>query len=499
MTLDSNGDLGLGTTTILGADPNRTVFTIGATTDAFVNFGTGSTRWGGIYASGTKTTLFSDTFLSMDSGGSERMRIDSSGNVGIGTSSPTQKLDISGNAAITGTGYLSLQRPIIPVTNQGTPQLAFQFYTTGTTYTTGAQIQAAAAGTWTSTSAATNLLFYTTPAASTSVAEVMRIDSSGNVNINATTNIFASKFGVTSAASFPIAAITSQIAGSIFQKSTGGAGNQILFLSGNNFNYGVIGVVSDPGTASGDVYTLGYSAGAGTAATPVLNWTSGNNVGIGKTPTDKPLEVYSASNTAIRIQNATTGSGAGDGLLIEVGGLNALMYNYEAGHLAFGTSGTERMRIDASGNVGIGLSSPLEKLHVNGTTIFGPRNGHFTGSSAATTAVATDRNFFTIDFNLNAAAIVRICDTGIVTGTDYFGNVYEYFITCYNGTVTVTLKQSQIGTGVGSLIDYSTGASVVTFIQKANATQTVVHSTVVDCMVCSATSGTQVTPTYTLV
>ena len=35
-------------------------------------------------------------------GGNERMRIDSSGNVGIGTSSPTEKLDVSGNVKVSG-------------------------------------------------------------------------------------------------------------------------------------------------------------------------------------------------------------------------------------------------------------------------------------------------------------------------------------------------------------------------------------------------------------
>ena len=40
--------------------------------------------------------------------------------------------------------------------------------------------------------------------------------------------------------------------------------------------------------------------------------TSAGNVGIGKTPTNKSLELYSASSTALRIQNSATGQGGGD-------------------------------------------------------------------------------------------------------------------------------------------------------------------------------------------
>lgn len=39
-------------------------------------------------------------------------------------------------------------------------------------------------------------------------------------------------------------------------------------------------------------------------------------------------------------------------------------------HLSTGSSGTERMKIDSAGNVGIAITSPQKKLHVNGTIRF---------------------------------------------------------------------------------------------------------------------------------
>jgi hypothetical protein len=133
------------------------------------------------------------TALTLKTVGTTAVTIDTSQNVGIGTTSPSKLLDVAGNAAITGTGVLSLQRPIVPTSGQGTPQLTFQYYTTGTTYTTGAQIQALADGSWSSTSAPTNMLFYTCPSASTTITERARITSGGDLLVGMTT------YGVTTA------------------------------------------------------------------------------------------------------------------------------------------------------------------------------------------------------------------------------------------------------------------------------------------------------------
>jgi hypothetical protein len=49
--------------------------------------------------------------------------------------------------------------------------------------------------------------------------------------------------------------------------------------------------------------------------------------------------------------------------------IGAIEYGHASNTLAFKTNATERMRIDSSGNVGIGTSSPVQKLHLNSTSV----------------------------------------------------------------------------------------------------------------------------------
>tara|TARA_R100000742_G_C4279240_1_gene103331 strand:+ start:1534 stop:4830 length:3297 start_codon:yes stop_codon:yes gene_type:complete len=83
---------------------------------------------------------------------------------------------------------------------------------------------------------------------------------------------------------------------------------------------------------------------------------SNGNVGIGTTSPDHLLEVETASSSvAPKIGFRNTQAGAQIGMPANV---NALY---------FVTGDTERMRIDSSGNVGIGTSSPAGDLHVYNT------------------------------------------------------------------------------------------------------------------------------------
>jgi hypothetical protein len=98
--------------------------------------------------------------------------------------------------------------------------------------------------------------------------------------------------------------------------------------------------------------------------------TSGN-LGIGMTPsTDTLFEVY-GSAAATCYKNVNTGTGLSDGFYVGCGkssSTDAYVYNRESAPLIFGTANAERMRIDSSGNVGIGgTANAFSRLNLLGT------------------------------------------------------------------------------------------------------------------------------------
>jgi len=118
------------------------------------------------------------------------------------------------------------------------------------------------------------------------------------------------------------------------------------------------------GTASGfKGLQVQDSAGGATYTSLLLNPISGN-VGIGTSSPAYGLDVQGTSNTSIRVyspsypslrvHNSSTGTGNSDGLLIEMGGTDALINNYESANLKFATNNTEAMRIDSSQNLQVG-------------------------------------------------------------------------------------------------------------------------------------------------
>ena len=98
--IDSTGNVGIGTSTILSPAAGRGVLTLSGSASSFLNFGTGSTRWGGVYSDATKTVFLSDNIATFEAGNVERMRILSNGDILMGASVSTggAKLEVTEDA-----------------------------------------------------------------------------------------------------------------------------------------------------------------------------------------------------------------------------------------------------------------------------------------------------------------------------------------------------------------------------------------------------------------
>ena len=234
-------------------------------------------------------------------------------------------------------------------------------------------------------------------------------------------------------------------------------------------------------TANSQIFDNGTNVGIGTAS-PSDTLTVNGNIRLGPAA-DSNADYYikSSGQLTISANDASTQdasftslsltSGVSSNLsVITVVGSSTLKY------MSFATSNTERMRIDSSGNVGIGTSSPGYKLDVNGS-------GRFTeGLTIATgqPSVFTNR---TITSNTNYGLIYcadrpaagnvashLFCNSNATTS--YVAMNTSSFTLDVSGTLRVLeASGTAAGANSGSIIldhENSGGASSITFRSKAN-------------------------------
>jgi hypothetical protein len=282
-----------------------------------------------IYASSDNSLRFRVT------GSSEAMRIDSSGNVGIGTggSNPTQRLQVDGGAVRVTGNYSSIAN------NQG----LMLGYTgdNASYYAVGAN--GGGVG---------QHVFYGYNYSTGSGSERMRIDSDGDVSFRDTSANEAFYWDA-SAASLGIG---TSPAYTLDVQADVDTWVSRIYNTGSDANaYGLL--VRTDATAVHDALALGVYADSGYK----MVVRSTGNVGIGTTsPTGGAttvVDVYGSSSSAVNFHNATTGTTATDGGVVGQYGNDLVLFNYEAGIVQLGTNNVERMRIDSSGLVQIGESS----------------------------------------------------------------------------------------------------------------------------------------------
>ncbi len=187
---------------------------------------------------------------------------------------------------------------------------------------------------------------------------VMVLEPGGKVGINTSSPEEGLHIGGSAAQS----RILFSNGGDLMWKNTTGANTPVLTLHSDDNVY-----LDAQATATSDLVFR-----TNTTFAERMRITDAGNVGIGIASPAAQLHVHDLSGTIngsrLSLSQTATGSTIFDGTaLICTSPNKAYLWNYENGPSIFGTNNTERMRIDSTGKVGVGTSTPNSRLHVSGS------------------------------------------------------------------------------------------------------------------------------------
>lgn len=376
----------------------------------------------------------------------ERLRIDASGNVGIGTTSPAARLEVRDTNAT------------IVTSNSATRYGFMQWENTGGELRIG-------------TDGAFGVRF------DTNAGRKMTLDASGNLGLGVTPSAWGSNY-----------------------KAIESAANSQFILAGGNVNG--VGLLSNAHadntnflyktTSPASYYSVDgathrwYNAPSGTAGNPItftqaMTLDASGRLLLGTTAPIASSSalvqsvngfISSTDGTGLRLLN-TTQTGGGN-ITANTGAAGGITLASDAGPMLFSAGGSERARIDANGRLGIGNTSPVVPLHVTGASmttgvVYKNQPAPTSKGSAATLTIA---ELLTGIIQYTGAA----ANLTLPTGTDIEGGVPATFPTDMSfdfsvintGSGTATIVTNTGITTVGGLT-VAAGASGMFRVRKTAA------------------------------
>lgn len=341
MRLTSTG-LGIGTTSPTGW--GRTVSVSNTSTDSGFTF-EGSTRKWGIGGGFTDGALRIYDFTAA----TERMRITATGDVGIGTSSPSHRLVVSQSET---TAYAASSGSVVEPAGGANTQIlntgSGGFASLRFASLSGSYAQGYLAFVNTGGSALGYFAFG--QRSGSGYAEQMRLDSSGNLGLGVTPSAWGASYRALQVGS----------ASSLYGIGANTIVGNNAYNDGTNSRY----ITSSQATlyaqnSSGQ--HIWYTAASGTAGntisfTQAMTLDASGNLGLGTTSpslaSGMGIAVYNSTvggAARIALKNGSTGDASGDGFQLVASGVDAYIEQRENGFLAFTTNNTERARITAAG------------------------------------------------------------------------------------------------------------------------------------------------------
>jgi len=236
-------------------------------------------------------------------------------------------------------------------------------------------------------------------------------------------------------------------------------------ITGNGYTFGIaMGNTTTALYHNSDVRSLTL----GTNETPRLTILGGGNVGIGNSPaSDAKLEVWNGNlrvrgdqNAVIQLTNVAGNTKSQLGNAGNEGDLSL----YTSGNIktVYLSSYYDSYINPAGGNVGIGITNPQDKLHVNGDAIISStRFGDNATASINTTGIVVAN---VVASTNGQSAVVEFIATGGA------GAYYNVVYTCYNGAGNWYYTKNVVGSGGNIEVAETNGSGSSTLVFYFRAT-----------------------------